>query len=131
MQAAPQTPARMTALPAIEEEATAAAAAREAPPLDHAVIGNGRVLALVSPTSAVEWLCLPRFDSPSVFARLLDADRGGTFRVLAGDREVRGNLRYLANTNVVATRFEDDGAAWEIIDYAPRIPDGLGVKVPL
>jgi GH15 family glucan-1,4-alpha-glucosidase len=130
----------MTALPASdtqddrENEVTAAAAALHVPPLDHGAIGNGRVLALVSPTSAYEWLCLPRFDSPSVFARLLDSQRGGTFRVLAAnanDGEVRGNLHYLANTNVVATRFEHDGAAWEIIDYAPRIPDGLGVKVPL
>ena len=38
------------------------------PPLDHGAIGNGRVLALVSPTSAIEWLCLPRFDSSACFA---------------------------------------------------------------
>jgi GH15 family glucan-1,4-alpha-glucosidase len=119
----------MTALPITQNEL--AAAALQAPPLDHGVIGNCRVLALVSPTSAIEWLCLPRFDSPSVFARLLDRDNGGTFRILVGDREVRGNLHYLANTNVVATRFELDGAAWEIIDYAPRVPEGLSVRVPL
>ena len=61
---------------------------RKIPALDHGVIGNGRVpLALVSPTSAVEWLCLPRFDSPSIFARLLDARNGGKFRLLAGSEE--------------------------------------------
>ena len=89
-----------------DEEVTAAAAALHIPPLDHGAIGNGRVLALVSPTSAIEWLCLPRFDSPSVFARLIDAQRGGTFRFLYGEREVRGHLRYVANTNVLSTRFE-------------------------
>jgi GH15 family glucan-1,4-alpha-glucosidase len=114
-----------------EHEVTAAAAALQVPPLDHGAIGNGRVLALVSPTSAVEWMCLPRFDSPSIFARLLDAQRGGTFRFLYGDREVRGQLRYLPNTNVLSTRFEVDGAAWEIVDFAPRVPEGLGVRVPL
>jgi GH15 family glucan-1,4-alpha-glucosidase len=114
-----------------EEEVTAAAAALQVPPLDHGAIGNGRVLALVSPTSAVEWLCLPRFDSPSVFARILDAKRGGTFRLLYGDNEVRGHLRYVPNTNVLSTHFEADGCAWEVIDYAPRIPEGLGVRVPL
>jgi GH15 family glucan-1,4-alpha-glucosidase len=76
-------------------------------------------------------MCLPRFDSPSVFARLLDQHNGGTFRLLLGDREVRGHLRYLPNTNVLSTRFEVDGVAWEVIDYAPRIPEGLSVRVPL
>jgi GH15 family glucan-1,4-alpha-glucosidase len=113
------------------DEVTAAAAALHVPPLDHGAIGNGRVLALVSPTSAIEWLCLPRFDSPSVFARILDAHRGGTFRFLYGDHEVRGHLRYMQNTNVLSTRFSADGCAWEVIDYAPRIPEGLGVRVPL
>ena len=101
------------------------------PPLDHAAIGNGRVLALVSPTSAIEWLCLPRFDSPSVFARLLDAREGGVFRVLHGGEEVVGELRYLPNTNVAATRFERNGAAWEVVDFAPRLPDALDVRVPI
>ena len=114
-----------------ELEVTAAAAALHVPPLDHGAIGNGRVLALVSPTSAIEWLCLPRFDSPSVFARLIDAQRGGTFRFLCGDREVRGQLRYVSNTNVLKTRFQVDDKVWEVIDYAPRIPEGLGVRVPL
>ena len=116
---------------AAEHEVTAAAAALRIPPLDHGAIGNGRVLALVSPTSAIEWMCLPRFDSPSVFARLLDAQKGGTFRFLSGEAEVRGQLRYLPNTNVLSTRFDVDGAAWEVIDFAPRIPEGLSVRVPL
>jgi GH15 family glucan-1,4-alpha-glucosidase len=103
----------------------------EIPRLDHAVIGNGRVLALVAPTSAIEWLCLPRFDSPSIFARLLDADAGGTFRVLARDAETHGALEYLTNTNVTRIRFEDGDAAWEVIDFAPRIPEGLGVRAPI
>src|SRR3974390_232878 len=95
-------------LPDTQERVAAGAAALRIPPLDHGAIGNGRVLALVSPTSAIEWLCLPRFASPSVFARLLDDARGGTFRFLSGEHEVRGNLRYLPNTNVLSTRFEKD-----------------------
>jgi GH15 family glucan-1,4-alpha-glucosidase len=102
-----------------------------APRLDHAAYGNGRVLALVSPTSAIEWLCLPRFDSPSVFARLLDRQHGGTFRFLAGDRELTGAMSYVQNTNVVSTKFENGDAAWEVVDFAPRIPDGLSVQLPL
>lgn len=121
----------MSAAPSTPQEVAAAAAALQIPPLDHGAIGNGRIIALVSPTSAIEWLCLPRFDSPSVFARILDRERGGTFRILAGDREIRGSLHYLTNTNVLSTRFEADGCKWEVIDYAPRIPEGLGVRVPL
>src|SRR2546426_887517 len=101
------------------------------PTLDHGAVGNGRVLALISPTSAIEWLCLPRFDSPSVFGRILDAERGGTFRFLCGDEEVRGALSYLPNTNVLSLRFERDGCVWELIDFAPRIPEGLTVHVPI
>ena len=102
-----------------------------APALDHGVVGNGRVLALISPTTAVEWLCLPRFDAPSVFGRLLDAGRGGTFRFLSDGRELRGKQDYLLNTNVLRTVVEDGDSAFEVVDYAPRIPDGgFGVKAP-
>src|SRR4026207_1090168 len=96
------------------------------PPLDHAAIGNGRVIGLISPTGAMEWLCMPRFDSPSVFARLLDAAAGGVFRVLQNGEEVLGRVRYLPNTNVASTRFERDGTVWEVGDFAPRAPGPVG-----
>jgi GH15 family glucan-1,4-alpha-glucosidase len=101
------------------------------PRLNHGAIGNGRVLALVSPTSAIEWLCLPRFDSPSLFARLLDRDRGGTFRILVEGGEIEGSMSYLENTNVLTTKFEHKDWAWEVTDFAPRIPRGLSVAVPI
>ena len=102
-----------------------------APPrLDHGAIGNGRVLALIAPTSAVEWLCLPQFDSPSVFARLLDRERGGVWRILAGDEEITGQMHYERNTNVLRTTFAHGDAAWEVIDFAPRMPTGLAVQAP-
>jgi GH15 family glucan-1,4-alpha-glucosidase len=104
---------------------------RAAPRLDHGLIGNGRVLALVAPTGAIEWMCLPRFDSPSIFGRLLDHEHGGTFRFLVGDREPRGRLAYLPNTNVLRTVFGDGDASWELFDFAPRIPEGLDVQAPL
>lgn len=104
---------------------------KSVPRLDHGMIGNGRVLALISPTSAIEWLCLPRFDSPSIFGRLLDADKGGTFRFLHDGEEIRGANAYLPNTNVLRTVFEKGGMRWEVIDFAPRIPYGLDVRVPI
>ena len=81
----------------------------ERPPagtLDHGAIGNGRLIALVSPTSAIEWLCMPRFDSPSVFARILDRQRGGSWSFQSAGREVRGRIEYLTNTNVLRGTFE-------------------------
>ncbi len=99
--------------------------------LHHAAFGNGRVLGLVASTSAIEWLCLPRFDSPSVFGRLLDQENGGTFRILHASGEVAGQMAYLPNTNVVRTEFQAEDGAWEVVDFAPRIPAGLGVKVPI
>jgi GH15 family glucan-1,4-alpha-glucosidase len=121
----------MTAAHSTPEEVNEAAARLRIPPLDHGAIGNGRVLALVSPAGSVDWLCLPRFDSPSVFARLLDEHRGGSFRILHHGAEIKGSLRYLTNTNVLSTRFEVNGCVWEIVDFAPRIPQGLDVRVPI
>ena len=89
------------------------------------------MIALVSPTSAIEWLCMPRFDSPSVFARILDRERGGVFRVLAGDEEVAGDLAYLRNTNVTRIVFDRGESGYEVLDFAPRIPDGLDVRAPV
>jgi GH15 family glucan-1,4-alpha-glucosidase len=100
------------------------------PALDHGLVGNGRISALVAPDSAVDWLALPNLDSPSIFGALLDEAAGGRFRVQHRDRALRGAMSYVPNTNVLQTRFEEDGAAWETIDFAPRLPDGWSVRLP-
>ena len=99
--------------------------------LHHGAIGNGRVLALISPTTAIEWLCLPRFDSPSIFGRILDRTDGGTFGIFPESGETVGKQHYLPNTNVLRTEFDDGVNAWEVIDFAPRVPKGLGVESPV
>ncbi|MGE3956056.1 MAG: glycoside hydrolase family 15 protein [Vicinamibacterales bacterium] len=101
------------------------------PRLDHGAIGNGRVLALVSPTSAIEWLCLPRFDSPSVFGSLLDQERGGSFSIAPESGTITGTQRYIRNSNVLVTTFDAGDCAWEVVDFAPRIPVGLDVRAPI
>ncbi len=101
------------------------------PALDHGVVGNGRVLALISPTSAIEWLCLPRFDSPSLFGSLLDRERGGCFRIVGRAGARPGALRYFTNTNVLRSEHHDGDSAWEVIDFAPRLMRGLSVDAPI
>ncbi len=99
--------------------------------LDHGVIGNGRLLALVSPTASVDWLCMPRFDSPSVFARLLDENKGGSFDIsLAGEKSA-SNQAYLRNTNVLRTELSNDSGSIEVIDFAPRLPKSWDVELPI
>ncbi|MBI4886133.1 MAG: glycoside hydrolase family 15 protein [Acidobacteria bacterium] len=101
------------------------------PVLDHGVIGNGRVLALISPTTNIDWLCLPRFDSPSVFAKLLDLEQGGTFAFQPVCDVVSTRMEYVANTNVLRTEVRCTDGRFDVLDYAPRIPSGLGVDAPL
>jgi len=98
--------------------------------LQHGAIGNGSVLALVGPDTSIDWLCLPRFDSPSVFARLLDEERGGRFQFVPEQGEV-GPMAYLRSTNILRTVIRTAEGACEVLDFAPRIPAGLGVNAPL
>ena len=99
-------------------------------PLHHGAIGNGRVLALIGPDTSVDWLCLPRFDSPSVFARLLDQVRGGTwsFKPVEDWRTTTG---YIRNTNVLRTEIETATGRVDLYDFAPRVLQGLKVDAPI
>ena len=99
---------------------------------NHGIVGNMHSAALVSLDGSVDWLCLPRFDSPSVFGAILDAEKGGRFRIApAAACELRQKQYYWPETNVLVTRFlHPDGIA-EVEDYMPVGPGaqaGAGVR---
>jgi GH15 family glucan-1,4-alpha-glucosidase len=91
----------------------------EQPIASYGMIGDMRTAALISVAGGVDWCCLPRFDSASVFAALLDSQRGGTWRIQP-EGEWRSTQRYLPGTNVLETRFElENGARAVIQDFMP------------
>ena len=92
---------------------------------DYGLIGNRRTAALVGIDGSIDWFCPPRFDSPSVFAAILDADKGGRFAITIEDRSTR-TQRYLGDTNVLETRFETEEGVATVTDCMPlyQRPDG-------
>ena len=92
------------------------------PPIgDYALLGDMHSCALVSKSGSVDWCCWPRFDSPSVFGRILDWAKGGHFQVAPlGVRSV--SRRYLPGTNVLETTFETDSGSVRLIDFMPVHP---------
>jgi GH15 family glucan-1,4-alpha-glucosidase len=88
---------------------------------DHGLIGDLQTAALVTTDATVDFFCCPRFDSPTVFASLLDADRGGFFRIApASDNYVTKQL-YLPSTAMLITRFLTPDGVGEVQDFMPVI----------
>jgi GH15 family glucan-1,4-alpha-glucosidase len=88
---------------------------------DHGLIGDLQTAALVTTDGTVDFFCCPRFDSPSVFASLLDAEKGGYFRLApAGDDYVSKQL-YMPGTGMLITRFMTPDGVGEVLDFMPVI----------
>ena len=91
---------------------------------DHGLIGDGFSAALVRADGAIDWLCLPRFDSPSVFGALLDPERGGFTSVSPVDYPFETLQRYDPDTNVLETLIRAEGrGALRLTDYMPWADD--------
>ncbi|QDU37683.1 Trehalase [Maioricimonas rarisocia] len=93
------------------------------PPIsDYGLIGNGQSAALVRRNGSIDWCCWPRFDSPAIFCRILDANQGGYFR-LAPSCGFRASREYVGPTNVLATTFTTDDGAIRVTDLMPAPRD--------
>ncbi|HYA99457.1 MAG TPA: glycoside hydrolase family 15 protein [Ktedonobacteraceae bacterium] len=89
-------------------------------PIDsYGVIGDCHSVVLVAPDGSVDWGCLPDFDSPAVFCRLLDAEHGGYFQIAPSDNSVIGKQRYLRDSNVLQTRFSCNTGEILLTDFMP------------
>jgi GH15 family glucan-1,4-alpha-glucosidase len=86
---------------------------------DHGLIGDMQTSALVSTDGCVDWFCSPRFDSPSIFGALLDAERGGHFRIRPTAGVVTSKQLYFPETAVLITRFLTEAGVGEVIDFMP------------
>jgi pentatricopeptide repeat protein len=86
---------------------------------DHGVIGDLYTVALVSTAAVVDFLCLPDFDSPSIFASILDSENGGYFSIAPSCGDCRSKQMYLPETNILTTRFLSEDAVAEVVDYMP------------
>ncbi|MER5971359.1 glycoside hydrolase family 15 protein [Streptomyces sp. NPDC002055] len=95
---------------------------RYLPIAEHGLIGDLRSAALVGTDGTIDWYCCGRFDAPSVFASVLDADRGGCFE-LAADVPSRTKQFYFPDTNVLITRFFAEDGVGEIQDFMPIVDD--------
>src|SRR3954470_18127747 len=93
---------------------------------NYGVIGNLRTAALVGMDGSIDWLCLPHFDSPSVFAALLDYRKGGSFRIGAAAHHALRRQLYVPDTNVLITRFQLPDGVGEVTDCMPIESDEAG-----
>jgi GH15 family glucan-1,4-alpha-glucosidase len=88
---------------------------------DHGLIGDLQTAALVTTDGTLDWFCIPRFDSPSVFASLLDADRGGHYKIAPDRDDYVSKQLYLPDTAILVTRFMTPDGVGEVHDFMPVV----------
>src|SRR5215831_6040545 len=86
---------------------------------NYGVIGDAQTVALVGMNGSIDWFCFPRFDSPSVFAAILDDKKGGYFKIASETDGITLKQLYWPDTNVLITRFLSPDGVAEITDYMP------------
>ena len=110
----------------IPQPAAASSSTGYLPIEEHGVIGDLRTVALVGTDGTIDWYCPTRFDAPSVFAALLDKDRGGAFRIAPAHDGWKSRQLYFPDTNILITRFLSEEGVAEVIDFMPVMKPGDG-----
>ena len=87
--------------------------------LNYGIIGNCKSAALISRYGSLDWCCLPNFNSASVFAKILDEDKGGSFKFEV-DSSYTIQQKYIPKTNVLCTSFSNETSGFEVLDFMPR-----------
>ena len=112
--AAPEAPSAAAVL-----QAAPPSSSRYLPIAEHGLIGDLHTVALVGSDATIDWYCCPSFDSPSVFAAILDAERGGRFALTTDAEECATRQLYFPDTNVLITRFLTPDGVGEVRDFMP------------
>ena len=94
--------------------------------LNYGIIGNCKSAALINEDTSIDWLCLPQFDSPSVFAKILDDQKGGHF-LIKNLANYTIKQAYIENTNILRTEFRNKAAGFEVIDFMPRYKNEINL----
>ena len=101
---------------------------RYLPIAEHGVIGDLQTVALVGSEGTIDWYCPGRFDAPSVFGAILDADKGGSYRIAPAGEGWTSKQLYFPDTNVLITRFLSHEGVAEVIDFMPVTQPGQLVR---
>lgn len=86
---------------------------------NYGVIGDLNTVALVGLNGSIDFMCFPNFDSPSIFASILDKDKGGYFKIMPVFGNMHNKQIYLPDTNVLLTRFLSSEGVGEVTDFMP------------
>jgi len=95
---------------------------------EHGLIGDLQSAALVTTDGTIDWFCAPRFDSPSVFASLLDAKGGGRFRIAPEGADHVVKQLYFPDSAILVTRFMSEAGVGELVDFMPVTPGGRATE---
>jgi GH15 family glucan-1,4-alpha-glucosidase len=86
---------------------------------NYGIIGDLNTVALVGLNGSIDFMCFPNFDSPSIFAAMLDVEKGGKFELMPLFKNMKTKQLYLPDTNVLLTRFLSEDGVAEIMDFMP------------